>query len=148
MCFWPQSQVTSHIAFLAKLQIVWCSSQTFLLEEMVPTACWQVSQRSHVIFPRWNGPMSVLMQSLAKTVQTSDCLYCVCSTETPSCIHASVYLTKQMSFAWPQGLVLSSNPYFYGNQKWENRIGGKCLWAKEMIVPGKLLCLKFPMTEY
>lgn len=131
---------------LVKLSIIWC----IFFDIMVRIDCadyllelWAI-QRSHVIQYLW-GRMrhSTHMQSSVKTVlgqQTAR--YCVCSSKTPSCIHAFVYLTKQMSFAWAWGLVFPSKAYFYGNwEKGKHKIGGKCLWPRELGVSNKPACV-------
>lgn len=89
-------------------------SQTFLLEKLI-TAYWNRSEKDCGISQAElanEHPSAVFSENSSGI---SDCLYCVCRSKTPSCLHASVYLTKQMPFAWPRGLVLPSKPYFYGN---------------------------------
>lgn len=125
--FWPQSQVSTLIECLAKLQVVCCIfSDIFVRKD--GTNClleWWVFREV-----LWYLPDGMSLLFGENSSRTSDCLYWVCSSKTPSCIHVSVYSTKQMLFAWVRGLVLPSKPYFYGNEEMGKQNTGKLSWSK------------------
>lgn len=118
----------------------------FLRRYQLPAGTMSI-QRSPVISSRQNEHAHAVFSE--NSSRTSDFLYCVCSSKTPLCIHASVYSTKQMSFAWARGgWYFPASLISMATKKWENRIGGNCLWAKEVGVPNKSVCLEFPKMEY
>lgn len=126
---------------LVKLPIIWC----IFFDIMVKLLYWLFagsvsnSEKScDKVSLRQNEAFNAYAVFNENSSGTADCSYCVCSSETPSCIHAFVYLTKQMPFAWAWGLVFPSKAYSYGNwEKGKHKIGGKCLWPRELGVSNK-----------